>query len=706
MSFNDCWWASPNAPLAINAVYFAPAIGSVAAAAANTATIRTLLKQGGEIHLVGFGVAYISATLVIGPNTTLVIADTLTIRQAPGTNGSLLRNAASYATPVSVVPPVANTWTISAMSASTSMTVTGNLTGAPAIGQRLTGTGATATAHITAGAGSSWTVSPAQTITGGTTITGFALSRDLTITWTAHGRSVGDSVSLSNPAFVGVYNSYAPVGQTAYLGVFPVIAVIDANTLTVRLRSTPTAACSFPLYAVVADKNIRVIGGTWDYDGANNPGPNTSASMALVFNAVDGVYIDTQATNALKYCLMLSGVRRAYVQRLRVPTTFSDGIKIYGPCFDSYIDELIGLVGDDLLSVQPKEQNGYLMYPLSEGDVIGLTIRSIKFENTTASGSAFTVYCHVAYQADEIKVIGEIVGTDNSPGPAVFIQPNQDIAGTTTFGKIELGGVAINGSTPVHLFGTSSYLVSGERLDVEFRNTHVNYPNNDYPLLNSNGYFSVNTLILSGYVKDVSYASTFAMQIYCNVRNLVVKDFYFNCPNANIFMALGAGSGTIRADHVLFSGGYFASNVFQSVPGTTFTNVPDVILRDCVIDGAYGVYNGTALNVTLIGVEFTSVSSYGPIHVGGNFALTVKSVGCRFLGGYWINLTSANTGVVNIQSYEMQVDISNAAIARATGNYAWNTNSTLGTLGAVGPVVCQGNVANSWRLLGDTTKQY
>ncbi|MCK1465726.1 hypothetical protein IVB34_47435 [Bradyrhizobium sp. 2] len=51
-------------------------------------------------------------------------------------------------------------------------------------------------------------------------------------------------------------------------------------------------------------------------------------------------------------------------------------------------------------------------------------------------------------------------------------------------------------------------------------------------------------------------------------------------------------------------------------------------------------------------------------------------------------------------------DVSATGIARATGNFCYNTNAALGTLGAAGPVTCQGTAANSWRLLGDTTKQY
>jgi hypothetical protein len=53
---------------------------------------------------------------------------------------------------------------------------------------------------------------------------------------------------------------------------------------------------------------------------------------------------------------------------------------------------------------------------------------------------------------------------------------------------------------------------------------------------------------------------------------------------------------------------------------------------------------------------------------------------------------------------DIGVDLS--SIARQSGTLIFNTNAALGTLGAAGPVVGHGTAANSWRLMGDPTKQY
>lgn len=60
----------------------------------------------------------------------------------------------------------------------------------------------------------------------------------------------------------------------------------------------------------------------------------------------------------------------------------------------------------------------------------------------------------------------------------------------------------------------------------------------------------------------------------------------------------------------------------------------------------------------------------------------------------------------NLRGACPDVGVAADLIARVDGTIFYNTKSTLGTLGAAGLVVGQGTAANSWRLMGDPTKQY
>ena len=112
----------------------------------------------------------------------------------------------------------------------------------------------------------------ASYVTGTAVTTTWSSGRLCTVTWTGHGLVVGQSVWLQGAS--------APAGQTAFLGVFPIVSVTDANNVVVHLRKTPAAACSISLTAVAANRQISVHGeGLWttttpttDAAGGRHPG--------------------------------------------------------------------------------------------------------------------------------------------------------------------------------------------------------------------------------------------------------------------------------------------------------------------------------------------------------------------------------------------------------------------------------------------------
>ncbi|QGM45844.1 right-handed parallel beta-helix repeat-containing protein [Methylocystis heyeri] len=81
----------PAAPATVTTT-LAPSL-NLSDAATNLARAQAAVNAGGDIYLLGSGVAYHSAPLVLGSNTRLHIDPRLTIRQAPGTNKNVIQSA-------------------------------------------------------------------------------------------------------------------------------------------------------------------------------------------------------------------------------------------------------------------------------------------------------------------------------------------------------------------------------------------------------------------------------------------------------------------------------------------------------------------------------------------------------------------------------------------------------------------------------------
>jgi hypothetical protein len=94
---------------------------------------------------------------------------------------------------------------------------------------------------------------------------------------------------------------------------------------------------------------------------------------------------------------------------------------------------------------------------------------------------------------------------------------------------------------------------------------------------------------------------------------------------------------------------------------------------------------------------------------------TSHTINVRLSNVYSANFTPAGGNMIhaygttctwNFYGNCLDIGVDLSSIARRSGTIIFNTNSALGTLAAAGPVVGQGTSSNSWRLMGDPTKQY
>jgi hypothetical protein len=529
-----------------------------------------------------------------------------------------------------------------------------------------------------------------------------------TVSWPNHGLLPGQSVWLRGSA--------SSAAQAPYLGVFPIVTVVDAGTLVVRLRRTPAAAPTLAVTAVKANKGVTVGGeGVWNYDGANNAAATGVDSQALVLVGVDQLQADVRVRNALKYCLTLSAVAN-WRAGLRTAVTASDGIKVYGPAFDGEVLRVAGSPGDDFLSLQPKEAAGFLQYPLSEGDIIGVRGGDLQQDGPAGPSSVgmFTVYAHGVYTVDEVSIEG--VRGENGYRAVNIRNSGDQTAGQ--FGRIRVGGVGCRALYPAYVdAAVSGATLSGDRLELELENSQTNGDTADnlyQEHVHIGGSLSVKTLRIRMRLTDPGYGASgtaYAVNMGGSARQLVLDEVHF-VPAANArFLALGNSGGQVTVDQVVFRGGYYACAHLVDpggVASANFANTPEITLDRTRVEGTgntavLGLYGPADLTVQ--GAVFSNCN-LGVARANGSYACTVRSAGARLLGSsVWITAPTGSPAFT-VQSEEVQADVTAAFIARANGARLFNTNAAAGALGQAGVVDCSGTATGSWKLRAQPGQSY
>ena len=540
----------------------------------------------------------------------------------------------------------------------------------------------------------------ASLTTGAAVTLSWTAGRLCTVAWPSHGLVAGQSVWLQGSANLA--------SQTPYLGVFPVVSVVDPNTLVVRLRRAPSTAPTLAVTAVKANQGITVQGGgLWDYDFVNNPIPINVDTQALVMVGVDGLLADVRVQNAFKYCLTLSAVAN-WRAGLNVPATHSDGVKVYGPAFDGEVLRVVGAPGDDFLSFQPKEAAGFLQYPLSEGDIIG--VRGGALQQTGQSGTdavgMVTFYTHSLYALDDV----EIAGVRGENGYRAVNVRNSGDQAAGQFGRLKVSGIACRALYPAYADASvAGGTLTGDRLELGLENSQTNgdTANNLYQEhVHIGGSLSVKTLRIALKLTDPAYgnaATAYAVNMGGSARQLVLDEVHFACAANARFLNIGNSSQQIAVDQIVFRGGYYACAHLADPGGVSsanFANTPEIALDRTRVEGTgntcvVGLYG--PVNVTFQGAVLNNCN-LGLLRANGSYACTVRSVGARLLGSsVWITAPTG-TPSFTVQSEEVQADVTSAFIARTNGARMWNTNAAAGTLGQAGVVDCSGTASGSWKL--------
>jgi hypothetical protein len=511
-----------------------------------------------------------------------------------------------------------------------------------------------------------------------------------TVTWTGHGRSVNQPVWLRGTA---------RTTDSAFFGIFNIDSVVDADNFTIKLYRTPAAAPSGTTECKLADENISVQGGIWDYNMAQNASGTFSNLHAIILAGIRGLEVcDIQGTNVSKFILCLGGVRNFLVDGVRAFSTNSDAVKGYGPAFDGLICRVRGETGDDAASLQSQEPSTFSGYDFTGGgDILSCRVSDVDVSTTSTTTSAVLYtrggFYHDGIQFDKIT---------NRIGYCARIESAQS-SETGVVGSVLIGDVSwvAEQKIPVSLGFTANNLnIDNVRID-NFMGP-LNAPTGTaINLINVLAQTTIGDLTVNG-GKVTSARADIMVNAAGVVKDLNVRGVTALSSNNNGRLVTLVGGSTVSKVSVedCYTSGTDNVVVIQS----SVTNTPDITLRDNNITALCGINASSSFKAFVSGNK-TATMTNGFIRGNGAAVVgTITSAGGNTVpaGKYVVKVNGGET--INLQAWDFAVDVT--AIARFDGGYCYNTNAAAGTLGAAGNVMCQGTAANSWRLCGDPTKQY
>ncbi|WLB49248.1 hypothetical protein QIH93_15140 [Bradyrhizobium ottawaense] len=511
-----------------------------------------------------------------------------------------------------------------------------------------------------------------------------------TVTWTGHGRSVNEPVWLRGTA---------RTTDSAFFGIFNIDSVVDDNNFTVKLYRTPAASPSGTTECKLADENISIEGGIWDYNMAQNGSGTFSNLHAIILAGIRGLVVqDIHGTNVSKFILCAGAVRNFLVDGIRALSTNSDAVKCYGPAFDGLVCRVRGETGDDAASLQSQEPSAFSGYDFTGGgDILSCRISDVDVSttNTTTAAVLYTRggFYHDGIQFDKIT---------NRVGYDVRVESAQS-SETGVVGSVSISDVSwvAPQNIPISLGFTANNL-SIDNVRIGNFMGPLNAPTGTaINLINVLAQTTIGDMTVNGGKLTSARADLF-VNAAGTVKEMNVRGVTSLSSNNNgRLVTLVSGSAVSKLN---VEGNYINGTDNAVVIQSGVTNTPDITLRDNNITALCGI-NASASFKAFVAGNKTATMTNGFIRGNGAAVVgTITSAGGNTVptGKYVVKVNGGET--INLQAWDFQVDVT--AIARFDGGYCYNTNAAAGTLGAAGNVMCQGTAANSWRLCGDPTKQY
>ena len=497
--------------------------------------------------------------------------------------------------------------------------------------------------------------------------------RTATIGWAAHGKNVGDYVSISG----------APIGTgtpSVFQGIFRIASVVDANNLTITLYRKPRASPTGTWFARSPTNNFKIRNLVLEFN-TESSASNMGTHAIILAHAMNFKVECPAFANVLKYCIFAYSVYGGRIENVYAET-LSDGVHIFGPARNVVVDGISGKFSDDLMAVSSRDLTGNWV-DVSGGDIVGVRGFNLSGSSTTALAQ---VYSHVGYLIDDLEYANVTGDCLNS---AVNIFGDQTDGGSIT--KLTLSGISSPAPINITTYGGGAAATTIQSLVIKDSPLQTNTDTSQ--AITFGAYAVVKKLLIENCVSDDGYGTSASGVLFLmngTVENITVRGGrYVFGANGRLIGWSGTTAGTkkIVIDDVVQEGGNTVVN-----KGATVTDVPQIVLSNSRFKGVYDVVAlSSNADVVRNGCTFDGITG-AVVHVYNAAATAVNDweTGCQYPSTADAKRVVCSAGTYNPKSLDIRVDVGATGVAKAAGNLAFNIGSGRGTLVQNRHVTCNG----------------
>jgi hypothetical protein len=490
----------------------------------------------------------------------------------------------------------------------------------------------------------------------------------------------------------------------AFTGVFRVIDVTTPDSPVVMLYNSPAAAASGTIKAKVADQNISIIGGTYNYDYANNPGVVGPRCHGIMLIGTANTVVNNVITrNTKKYGLCVGATANLNLNVFDHSGP-SDGIKCYGPCANSVFENLSVDNYDDGISIHPQEPSTFVGYDVSHGNITNVQVINTK----VYSGSGVKLYGSDYWLMDDI-VIDRVVGHSVTSGVGVA----GDTIPLVAFSNFSEHAICTMGSVIIRNVDCRANWYQQTLGMINF-NTAGSYATNFKSVLLENIITDANTVATSGSsailinlgggtvskltLRDSTFfipaGSCFPLHLGIGTDNfpeITICDNYVSTSSAGNgemcrFSTTGSVGVVTCSNNILTGLTNYCLLNFDHVP----SNTPLLICQANNVAANNFIVTIASLNILMLDNMLTTMAT-GVVTITGAGAKTVALTTERnYWGAYNLYIAATNSIVLNGNCMDLHADLSQARLSRSDGAIVYNTNAALGTLASKGLVLGHG----------------
>jgi hypothetical protein len=495
----------------------------------------------------------------------------------------------------------------------------------------------------------------------------FASLRSATLTTTVDSTTV-TAVSGFTSADIGRSVVIPGAGPGGLVFTAVITAVASGTSFTIS-KAAKTAVSAVASTVHVRDKNIAIIGGTWDR-GANNGTDNDR--MSLMFRRIDGLRISgiTYLSTAGKYGLNIADCNDFWVVNPRFVCS-SDGVHLIGPCTGGHISGVRGTLGDDAVSLTAVD---YTTYNDVVGDIVGIEISDVVASTPTTSLIKFTSADGVLVDKVHCRGLTQLI-----PTRPTFTFAND--TGNVNMGDIYMSQVVGRGSISA---GSIKSLTIADWVWDATSNTNIAL----------DIYASVDNLRIRGVTgRHGAYtdAHLVALRGTGTIKALQLSDVDFEGTGINCavvyFGNVATTVGTLDVSHVRRKGPTGNSSVIDA--RNTANVITALLLSDILTDGTAWIadLNGTTK------VNFANIRAL----TGGSFNIRAAAVLDISGSGMSTNLYAAITSGASVRSRSFDFGVDVSLLARNNNDRVYNSNGALAC--GSGPVLCGDTPTFTWKHL-------